>query len=650
MTKKKAYLFCLFFYSGIMVAFAADTLDDRRLERGPAVSLTPYSEWFEDTTRTLTAADLLRHPEWFQSPAGFHQRSRTGIYWVKTAVVNREPVPLNIVVSFSNLSFVDVYVGGQHRRAGTFRPAREIQAGDGREWVTLSIPPHTGYTLLLRVYHTKHYWPDLTFYVRQEVPFREALYMHRMIDALFLGAIAILFLYSLLSWLISAYRPYLWLMLFIGAEGMYSLSVGGYFIDWLTPEAPLTGWLWNIHLIHIATIGALILLVDFWQVRSRWPSLFRLFRWMIAGLAALSLISFLIDYFTSNFAGMNGLNLLVMSGCVLATAYAMTVVWRQLRRPERILGAGYIVYLTAYLTSIVLWLVLHERALAITAYLSNIAMLCVILLFSIALKEELRQYEQDKNRALLQLNDLRQQQNLMLEELVQERTRDLKQSNEALMQNQSELKDRNQRIETLIQEVQHRVKNNLQLLYGLIQLQLPDIDDMQAKDMLKKNLNRIRAMSIVNEKLYGSDDVTLILLKDFIRETAAHVAMMYDGDHEKEMKYDIEEDIAVSPHFAIPFGLILTELLTNTFKYAIPGQGPIRIGIAIHKAESESRQVQFDYRDNGSAPAADTEMSPGKSFSGLTLVRDLVRQLHGRMESWQEGGWCYRIWAPVDRR
>ncbi len=657
MIKKRAYLFCILFYTGMMVAFGADTLDDRRLERGSAISLTPYSEWCEDTTRALTAVDLLRHPEWMQSPGEFHERSRTGIYWVRTAVVNRGEMPLNVGLSFSNLSLVDLYLGRgsgegdggstlQHRKAGTFRPAGELQAGDGREWLVLNIPPHEGYTLLLRVYHTKHYWPDLSFYARREGPFRQAMYVHRIIDALIMGAVAILFLYSLLSWLISFYRPYLWLLLFVGASGLYSFSMGGYFIDLLTPGSPEKGWLWNIHLIHAGTIAALILLIDFWRMNQRWPALYKLLKAIILGLGIASLLSFLIDYFTSNYAAMNNLNLLFMTICVVSAAYVMVRAWPQLRRPERILGYGYAIYMLGYFICIVLWAVLHERAMLVTAYFSNIAMLCVILLFSIALKEELRLYEKEKNKALRQLNDLRQEQNLMLEKLVMERTRDLKFSNEALVQKQSQLEDRNQRIETLMQEVRHRVKNNLQLLYGLMKLQLPDISDLPAKEVLMKMISRVRAMSIVNEILYADDDDSLLLLRDFIRETAAHVSMMYDVDQQADLRLDLEEDIAVPANFAIPFGLILTELLTNSLKYTLGGDGRISIDIYLRKAADG--WLQFEYRNNICGPS----VLPGeeKGFSGLNLVRDLVRQLHGRMESWIAGGWCYRIEAPVGRR
>lgn len=592
------------------------------------------SRVFEDSTDALSVSQVFVHPDWFVSPDSLHKRSPTDVYWVKTAVDNNEGSIKMVVLSFSNLSYVELYAyAGDSlvttRKAGTFRPAREITQGDAREYFTLAIPPHTTYTLYLRVLHTKHYWPTLRFYLEDAFAFGTFLQRKLMIDLWILGAISIFLLYSLLSWIVSFHRFYLWLVLFIAASGLYSLSMEGYFIDWFTPENPLAGWMWNIHMIHLGTIGGLLLVVDFWDMKFRWPRLYRLYMLLVIGQVIVSLVSLGIDLFTGNFHLMNTINLGYMACCVATASYGLVVAWSGLSRPGRLLGYGYFLYLAGYAVCIVLFATFQERAIMPITYLGNFSILAVIILFSTALKEELHKHEADKNEALLRLNELQQQHNLGLEQMIQERTQDLQ--------------ERNIRIETLMQELHHRVKNNLQLLYGLIRLQLPEIKDHSAKDILQKNLNRIRAMSIVNEKLFQSGDTPVVNLHDFVKEITQHVNTMYNGGRIVDVRLSIPENITVSVHFAVPFGLILTELLTNSFKYALEDNKHPAIGLKV--SLSAQRQLELLYNDNGKGYSVSSV--PKEGFSGLSLVGDLARQLHGSMETWFEEGLYYRFLMPV---
>lgn len=630
MPKVKLYLVCLCCLGSFFSH--ADTLDTHYCDLDNAIDLTPWSRVLEDTAQTLTIQQLAAHPDWFLS----HDtpKSPTGIYWLRTAIRNSGDEPKAVILSFSNLSFVDLYaLAGDSlafsRKAGTFRPAGQIREGDAREYISLTLPPHTAYTLFLRVQHTKHYWPGLRFYLRNDFTFRASLQRRQMIDLWILGAFSIFLLYSLLSWIVSFHRFYLWLVLFIAASGLYSLSMEGYFIDWFTPGAPETGWLWNIHLIHAGTIGGLLLVIDFWGMKANWPRLYRLYTLIIGGQIIVSLVSLGIDLLTGNFHLMNAINLFFMACVVVSAFYGLIVAWPRLNRPGRMLGYGYSLYLTGYALCIVLFATFQERAIVLITYLGNFSILTVIILFSTALKEQLHKHESDKNKALLQLNELQQLQNLGLEQLILERTHDLR--------------ERNNRIETIMQELHHRVKNNLQLLYGLIRLQLPEIKDHSAKDIMTNNLNRIRAMSIVNEKLFQSGDTSVVNLHDFVKETTQHVSTMYNGDGTVDLQLSIAGDITVPVPFAVPFGLILNELLTNSFKYAVPGNAQPSIGLSV--SLSSKRQLELVYSDNGKGYALSSV--PKNGFSGLSLVRDLARQLHGSMETWYENGLYYKFLMPV---
>jgi two-component sensor histidine kinase len=599
------------------------------------VELSTCLKVYEDTSKRLTLLEVMAHPSWFVEPQQFHRQSPRDIYWAQTTIHNPSDEQRQMVLSFNNLSYVHLYILSgdtlmETRSAGTFQPISQIKEGDGREYFTLEIPGNSTYTLYLQVHHTKNYWPSLRFTL-QDVKLFQAIQQRKLLlNLLMLGAVGVFLLYSLLSYFVSFYRLYLWLALYIASSGLYALSMKGYLIDWITPEHPIRGWICNIHFIHAAMIGGILLVSNFWKVKEQQPVLYRLFMFLIAGMILISILSFTLDFFWSNYSLMNMINLFYMGFCTVAASYGLIKIWPTLNRPGRILAGGYILYLLGYIIVIVLFAVLRENAIETTSGFVNLGTLLVIVLFSTALKEELHQDQADKNRVLLQLNELQQRQNEDLERLIQERT--------------YALQERNERIETLMLELHHRVKNNLQLLYGLIRLQLPDVGDPLAKDLLRNNLSRIQAMSIVNEKLFQSGDALMVNLADFGLETVNHVFTMYGEQETPVLHLAITPDILLPVSVAVPVGLVLTELLTNSFKHAFLGDTKPLIRLS---GILEQEMLDIRYSDNG-----DMEYHPRpnpRGFSGMMLIRDLVRQLHGSMESWYENGLHYKIKIPVEK-
>src|SRR5690606_26198747 len=132
-------------------------------------------------------------------------------------------------------------------------------------------------------------------------------------------------------------------------------------------------------------------------------------------------------------------------------------------------------------------LIFEEMSYNIIPNIAKAISICIAFLFLMGLNGRLRQNELDNTNYLKELNTLQQHQNELLEENVKQRTRELSQ--------------RNAHIETLMNELHHRVKNNLQMLYGLNSLRLTRKDDTEAANILKDNISRIKAMMLVNENL-----------------------------------------------------------------------------------------------------------------------------------------------------
>jgi PAS domain S-box-containing protein len=192
--------------------------------------------------------------------------------------------------------------------------------------------------------------------------------------------------------------------------------------------------------------------------------------------------------------------------------------------------------------------------------------------------------------------------------------------------------------EVLIKEIHHRVKNNLQVISSLLNLQVLRLHDEKTREILKESQNRIRSMALVHEKLYQSDDLGRIDMASYIRELTSHLLHTY-----RTSPALVEATIEVERVFlnlttAIPLGLLLNELVTNAMKHAFPGgrKGRIRVALGMEKDGS----CTFLFRDNG---VGFSDTSSQEVSLGLTLIDLLAKQLGGTLERKTEGGAEYRI-------
>ncbi|HWJ25429.1 MAG TPA: histidine kinase dimerization/phosphoacceptor domain -containing protein, partial [Flavisolibacter sp.] len=458
-----------------------------------------------------------------------------------------------------------------------------------------------------------------------------------MQDMWMLGAVSIFFLYILLSWVVTRYRPYIWLLLFITGIGLYALTVSGYLVDWFFSENPQTGWMLNIHFTHMGLFGVYMLILDFWQLKIK--SLF-LYRWcllVLTGVGFVSMISFCLDYFASNYNLMNNINLVSFIFPLSFISYTIPTCWRSLNRAQRYLAYGIILFVISAIAVTLSSALLHEKALQFSPYIVNFTMVGIVVLFSTGLKEELRQAEIDKQAALNELSLLQQNQNIVLEQKVEVRTSELIHSYKELQVQKNILGERNQKIEILINELHHRVKNNLQLLYSFMSLQLPGVKDQAAQDILHNNITRIKAMMLVNNRLSGLSDGSQTDIPAFTEELIKSVQNVYDPRKKVQIELSIDDHSHFNGKQTLSYGLILTELLTNSFKHAFSDHQDPRICISMHS--SAKQQSELIYKDNG--PGIPHTATNQSSSMGLSLIKDLSRQMQASLLVKYEHGLTY---------
>ena len=184
--------------------------------------------------------------------------------------------------------------------------------------------------------------------------------------------------------------------------------------------------------------------------------------------------------------------------------------------------------------------------------------------------------------------------------------------------------------ETLLRELYHRTKNNMQVISNLIDLQALDVNDEQTLKLFKETQNRIKTMALVHEKLYQSKDLSNLNLKDYIGDLANALLGSYQLSGDRiSLKLDVET-ISVSIDTATPCGLIINELMSNSLKHAFPGGRRGEVSLVLH--QSEKGEIYMRFSDNGIGLPEGFDFKNTRSL-GLTLVRNLaVKQLKGRVE------------------
>jgi len=197
--------------------------------------------------------------------------------------------------------------------------------------------------------------------------------------------------------------------------------------------------------------------------------------------------------------------------------------------------------------------------------------------------------------------------------------------------------------EVLLKEIHHRVKNNLQVVYSLIDLQVHTLKDQNMINILHDSQNRVRTMSLIHETLYRSDDLSHIRISQYLQNLVNALFSTYSASPERiRAELDIE-DIQLDVESAIPCGLIANELMSNAFKHAFPDgrAGQIRIGFYLDK-----EVYTLSFADNGVGIPAGVDYLNTDSL-GLKLVNLLAtEQLDGTIQLVQKEGTAFIITFP----
>ncbi|MBV9222671.1 MAG: sensor histidine kinase, partial [Acidobacteriaceae bacterium] len=208
--------------------------------------------------------------------------------------------------------------------------------------------------------------------------------------------------------------------------------------------------------------------------------------------------------------------------------------------------------------------------------------------------------------------------------------------------------------DVLLQEIHHRVKNNLQVVVSLLSLQANRMNRRDVINILNETQNRVRAIAGIHETLYSSPDLASISFSEYMNQLIRGLFSFYsvkDGDIQLKIESD---DIVLDITQAIPLGLIVNELVTNALKHAFPAgrTGTVRASLCYLQENSipdttlDEGSAVLTVEDDGIGLPAEFDVQEQESM-GIYLIRILTRQLRGAIQVGQNGKTQFRVVFPL---
>ncbi|HDP80249.1 MAG TPA: PAS domain S-box protein, partial [Spirochaetes bacterium] len=198
--------------------------------------------------------------------------------------------------------------------------------------------------------------------------------------------------------------------------------------------------------------------------------------------------------------------------------------------------------------------------------------------------------------------------------------------------------------EVLLREIHHRVKNNLGVIYSMLHFQKGTVGDGAIAEILENTQNRVKSMALVHQKLYGSDEVSLINFAEYCDELMGQlIKSVKRPGADIEIKLNVEEAL-LDIDTVLPCGLIINELVTNSLKYAFSDTGKGTISLDFNRGK-EDRYLLRVSDDGRGMPETRTDR-PAKTL-GMFIVDSLTKQLGGTMEISSGPGVSVAVSFPV---
>ncbi len=274
-----------------------------------------------------------------------------------------------------------------------------------------------------------------------------------------------------------------------------------------------------------------------------------------------------------------------------------------------------------------------------------------------AVKEIVNKFENEKEQQLIgqQAEDLERQKRLLLFSLLAvvllsllsyllfTTNRKLKQHAQTVKAQASDLRVALGQQEVLFAEVHHRVNNNLQLVIALLEMQVESASEKNIEELTIESQNRVKSMALLHNVLYDSKDISEVNFQDYLEQLVGYLHQSLSKE-KMQIDFDIDtQNLKLDMKQSIPLGLILVELVTNSFKHAFKKREKGYIKIHLQEAVNNSKySYQLIYGDDGIG--MNKSETPAKKGMGMEIIQGLSKQLGGEIEMKQKESFETRLY------
>ena len=225
-------------------------------------------------------------------------------------------------------------------------------------------------------------------------------------------------------------------------------------------------------------------------------------------------------------------------------------------------------------------------------------------------------------------------------------------SNQQLQAQQQQINQKNQDLQLLLEEkewmmkeIHHRVKNNLQLITGLLYSQAAYLKDPAALTAIRESHNRVHAMALIHQRLYQSNNLKTVTMDTYIEEIVRHLVQSFDRRNSVDLQLKICE-LELDVSLAVPLGLIINEAVTNALKYAFPvgraGTISLALGAVANSTKEDIPTYQLTIADNGLGMPPGIDWQQSRTL-GLSMIQGLSRQVKGSLQITHQAGVQIRL-------
>lgn len=580
---------------------------------------------FETQNDSINSENIQYFADQFTPVDNFNPQTAKSTLWFLLEITNHSTTEIPLGLNFGHITHVALYeidsVNQKNPRySGAFMPLRQIEQKDGVDYFYIDTKAGESTQFLVEVKHVKGRIPYIKFKIDNYFKFAVQKAKSRNILFLLFGFNIMIFIFSLYLFVISKQKVYLWLSIFVFGFSFYELVVSGIF-SFVYPQRPDLVWRSLFFFIEFGAIGGILLLIQFYDIKRISTFFYKVFNLLIISYVILIVVSQLIMLFPYKYSLATILNLPFALLMVVSIILFPIFYWRNFDKVERLFTIALYGYIFFVFVAIVLLLNHGDKAIIGIVHLNMMSGGVAYIFFLDSIGQYTKRHIKEREDLIKELNKHK----IFLEETVDERTDEMAKAYKQQIEQKQELQRQKEQIELLVREVHHRVKNNLQLFLSFYELQIADPSVHDLGKILEDGQNRIRVMALVHDMLYNGKTGELIEVKKFIRGISDSMKLNENGSVNIDYAV-ICPSLSFDLDTAIPLGLMLNELLTNTLKYAVFESNSHRITIIL--TQFSKYNFCLEVIDNAKIIEQKSIVESSSSF-GMRMIKLISRQMGG---------------------